>query len=253
MSLSRINIVLGFVLALIVVALIAAAGGDRSQPNIEFLPDMKRSPAYSAYEPNLNLPDKRTLQPPVAGTIARVERARYDEPTPIDAAVRILQNQIAHKLHYTPAPEDMILLMETHIRPRPLHYAPTPEDAVRAGDALINRLATEIDARQASIERGGNIFRVFCTPCHGGGGQGDGLVVQKGYPAPSQSLVTGNSTTMKDGQLFHIITYGKYPEATAEPPRYPRMPSFAPQLTPVQRWDVINYIRSLQRTAKPVE
>lgn len=208
MSISRVNIVLGVLLVVLVAALIAATGDDRSKPNVEFLPDMKRSPAYSAYAPNPDLPNNRTLQTPVTGTIARGE-----------------------------------MLMR---------YAPTPADAVRAGEELVNPFAEEGDERLASIRRGGNVYRVFCTPCHGGGGRGDGLVVRKGYPAPTESLVTGKSTKMQDGQLFHIVTYGKYPEATPEPPRYPRMPSFAPQLTPPQRWDVINYIRSLQ-AANPVD
>ena len=108
---------------------------------------------------------------------------------------------------------------------------------------------------QHSISQGGNIFRVSCVPCHGGSGKGDGQVVKRGYPAPSESLTTGTSTKMKDGQLFHIITYGKYPEGAKTPPRFPRMPSFASQLSPNQRWDVINYIRSMQeeKASEPVE
>ena len=82
---SRLNIVL-MVLLLGVVALLAmAAGGDRSKPNFEFLPDMKRSSAYSAYAPNPNLPNNRTLQPPVAGTIPRGEMPLHYSATAADA------------------------------------------------------------------------------------------------------------------------------------------------------------------------
>ena len=58
--------------------------------------------------------------------------------------------------------------------------------------------------------------------------------VRPGVPAPP-SLVTGNTTKMRDGQLFHIITYGRL-----------NMPSQAGLLAPEDRWAVILHIRSLQ-------
>ena len=51
-------------------------------------------------------------------------------------------------------------------------------------------------------------------------------------------MTTGKSMQMKDGQLFHIITYGQG-----------SMASYAVQLSPERRWDVINYVRSLQQQA----
>ena len=89
----------------------------------------------------------------------------------------------------------------------------------------------------ASVQRGGDIFRVFCITCHGPKGAGDGLVPQRGFPPPP-SMTTGKSMQMKDGQLFHIITYGQG-----------SMASYAVQLSPERRWDVINYVRSLQQQA----
>lgn len=120
----------------------------------------------------------------------------------------------------------------------PLHYAATDADALRAGRELHNPLVSKADR---AIERGAFVFQTFCIPCHGGGGRGDGPVTLRGYPAPP-SLVTGNTTKMPDGQLFHIMTYGRG-----------NMPSQAGLLSPQDRWGAILHIRSLQNpnTSKP--
>ncbi len=108
---------------------------------------------------------------------------------------------------------------------------------VRAGELLNNPYDPLSDEGRAAAERGAEVFRIFCTSCHGGGGAGDGVVAARGFPPPP-SMLTGKSVQMKDGQLFHILTYGQG-----------SMTSFAAQLTPDRRWDVINYVRSLQQQA----
>lgn len=118
----------------------------------------------------------------------------------------------------------------------PLHYGPGEAEAIRAGKELQNPLSAK-DAKL--VERGAHVFHVSCMPCHGSGAQGDGPVTQHGYPAPP-SLVTGNAIKMPDGQLFHIITYGRA-----------NMPPQAGLLSARDRWAVILFIRSLQPAAEP--
>jgi mono/diheme cytochrome c family protein len=117
----------------------------------------------------------------------------------------------------------------------PLHFAATPEDAARAGNTL--QSAVRLDDAQV-VSRGAIVFSNFCTPCHGGTGKGDGLVVQRGYPAPP-SLYADNARKIKDGQIFHILTYGQK-----------NMPAYASQLSPEDRWNVIAFVRSLQKQAQ---
>jgi mono/diheme cytochrome c family protein len=119
----------------------------------------------------------------------------------------------------------------------PAHFVPTPEDAARAGQTLLNPVPPG-DAR--AVARGAIVFVNFCVPCHGAAGKGDGMVVQRGYPAPP-SLLADNSLKIKDGQIFHILTYGQK-----------NMPSYAGQLSREDRWNVIAYVRSLQKQSKPV-
>jgi mono/diheme cytochrome c family protein len=93
---------------------------------------------------------------------------------------------------------------------------------------------------QANFADGKILFAHFCSPCHGLGGQGDGLVVQHGFPAsPSyskgQSSRGGAMKDLTDGKIYHTITYGVN-----------AMGSYASQLEPAERWKVIMYVHHLQ-------
>jgi mono/diheme cytochrome c family protein len=113
----------------------------------------------------------------------------------------------------------------------PIFYTPTPEDALRAGEELKNPWSA--DDQEVRL-KGGRLFGIYCTPCHGAGGAGDGNVAKRGYPPPP-SLFAERAMNMRDGQMFHILTYGQN-----------NMPPYNVQLTPEERWMVIAYVRSLQ-------
>ena len=114
----------------------------------------------------------------------------------------------------------------------PLHYAATDEDAIRAGDKLKSPFAPD---DPIALGRGEFIFRNFCTHCHGVSGSGDGPVPKRGFPPPA-SFLAQNIMELKDGAMFHSLTYGKG-----------NMPSHASQISRDDRWCVINYIRKLQK------
>lgn len=210
MNWSRLNLVLAALLAG-VLALVVAVRPDATQPNWEFLPEMKHSPAVQAFEVSSVFANGRTQQPAVVGTIPR-----------------------------------------GHM---PLHYAATKEDAVRAGEELLNPFQQRIAAAAsappaqagpgldpqaalaASVQRGTAIYQVACQSCHGANGTGDGPIAQRGFPPPPP-LPTGKSVQMQDGQLFHILTFGQG-----------SMSPMAAQLDRDQRWDVINFVRTLQAKA----
>ena len=113
----------------------------------------------------------------------------------------------------------------------PLHYEATQQDAERAGEELQNPYSMQdTDA----LERGERVYRNFCLPCHGPIGRGDGPVILRGYPAPPP-LISNRAIRMKDGQIFHIITYGQR-----------NMSPHATQISPEDRWKAILHIRTLQ-------
>lgn len=116
----------------------------------------------------------------------------------------------------------------------PLHYQAIPTDSLRAGVELKNPFSYD-DGR--ALDRGMFVYINFCQTCHGPLGLGDGTVTQRGFPAPL-SLIAPHAVGIKDGQIFHIVTYGQK-----------NMASYAAQISREDRWKVILYVRSLQRQA----
>ncbi|MEO6850993.1 MAG: cytochrome c [Mucilaginibacter sp.] len=93
---------------------------------------------------------------------------------------------------------------------------------------------------EGNLAEGKILFQHFCSPCHGVIGQGDGLVVQHGFPPPpsyskGQSSRGGAMKDLTDGKIYHTITYGVN-----------AMGSYASQLAPDERWKVVMYVHHLQ-------
>jgi mono/diheme cytochrome c family protein len=101
---------------------------------------------------------------------------------------------------------------------------------------LTNPLAGRADTQAA----GRQVFNTFCIPCHGPRGQGDGLVVSRGFPAPP-SLTAETAKGLSDAAIFQLLTLGRN-----------NMPPYRFQLSRLQRWQVIDYVRELQRGPTPV-
>jgi mono/diheme cytochrome c family protein len=116
----------------------------------------------------------------------------------------------------------------------PLHYEKSDADAKRAGEELKNPFSPD---RSQLADRGARLYRTFCQPCHGETGMGDGAVTKYGFPPPP-AFVSPNILAMKDGQMFHTITYGKG-----------NMPSLASQIGRDDRWMIILNVRALQERA----
>ncbi len=241
MNLTRINIVLA-VLLVLTTLLAVSLKVDYSKPNIEFLPTMVHSPAYHAYAANPNFPNGRTLQAPVAGTISRGDLPLYYTASKEDAVRAGLELK-------NPFALDAPIQIEQETTPAPTDA--TSKDAAKKKKKLTKEeLAEAMKSKKlvaaqlrlnSSIERGTEIYNTFCITCHGPSGLGDGPVTKRGFPPPPP-LPTGKSTEMKDGQLFHILTYGQG-----------SMAPMVSQLTRNRRWDVINYVRTMQKGKKPTE
>jgi len=87
---------------------------------------------------------------------------------------------------------------------------------------------------EAILRRGQERYEIFCTPCHGQTGQGNGIVVERGYPQPP-SFHIDRLRDERVGYLFDVISRG-----------FGRMPDYAPQIPVVDRWAIVSYIRALQ-------
>ncbi len=93
------------------------------------------------------------------------------------------------------------------------------------------------------MERGRQRFEVFCAPCHGLAGAGDGMVakraeeLQEGTWTPPASFHSELVRGRTDGHLFNTITNG-----------IRNMPAYAPQIPVEDRWAIVAYVRALQRS-----
>jgi mono/diheme cytochrome c family protein len=101
-----------------------------------------------------------------------------------------------------------------------------------AGEA---RKQNPVAVNESSLAAGGKIYARRCLACHGQKGNGDGPdAVDLGiHPAKLSDPAVREET---DGALFWKITVGKKP-----------MPSYSTRLSPTDRWNVINYLRTLAR------
>jgi len=84
------------------------------------------------------------------------------------------------------------------------------------------------------LARGRSQFQVFCSPCHGRTGRGDGMIVQRGFKAPS-SYHVDRLRQMPVGYFYDVITIG-----------FGAMADYAAQVPPKDRWAIAAYVKTLQ-------
>jgi mono/diheme cytochrome c family protein len=112
---------------------------------------------------------------------------------------------------------------------------PVPAGTVARGDLAREAAgATPPPVDAALLARGQEGFTVFCAPCHGAAGEGDGMIVRRGFPAPP-SYHTARLRTAPARHFYDVITDG-----------YGVMYSYADRVAPADRWAIAAYIRALQ-------
>ena len=109
-----------------------------------------------------------------------------------------------------------------------------PANTVARGDLVVTSSQTVPLAEL--LERGRDRYDIYCSPCHGYVGDGDGLVVQRGFKAPP-SLHNDRLRTVPDRYIYTVITQG-----------YGAMLDYAASVKPIDRWAIAAYIRALQRS-----
>ncbi len=192
--------------------ILAACGGEKDSPGIEYMPDMYRGPAVEAYVDY--------GQDPYYFDDSLVHAERNTQSARKAPVGTIAFNADPAKASYN----------------FPYPYANTPEDYERAG----LEVHSPLEMTQANVDKGKVIYTKFCLHCHGETGQGDGKVVTEGnYPVPPAYNGT-QLGTLPEGKMFHSLKYGKNVA----------MGSHAGQLSQEERWTVIQYVKFLQAGGK---
>jgi mono/diheme cytochrome c family protein len=113
-------------------------------------------------------------------------------------------------------------------------------------DQWATEFPKEIPLTAETMDRGENRYEIFCSPCHGLGGDGQGMInvradrvgaTATGWVAPS-NITQKSFATQPHGQLFNTITHG-----------IRSMPGYATQIKESDRWAIVFYLRALQRSA----
>jgi mono/diheme cytochrome c family protein len=157
--------------------------------------DMHDQPRYKPLAGTDFFGDGRSARPMIAGT---VPRGRTSLGAPDPAYLRIDQARYTGKIN----DED-------------IDYFPFP-------------------IARADLERGQQRFNIYCSPCHSRIGDGNGMVVRRGY-RQAASYHTEKLMNAPVGHFFDVITNG-----------FGAMPSYASRVEPDDRWRIAAYIRVLQ-------
>ncbi|PWB67139.1 MAG: menaquinol oxidoreductase [Deltaproteobacteria bacterium] len=96
-------------------------------------------------------------------------------------------------------------------------------------------LKNPVSPTEGNLSKGKELFGIFCVPCHGDSGKGDGPVGKKYVPTPADLGPSGHGAHHPDGTLFVVISNGAG-----------GMPSFRADLAPVERWQIVAYLRTLK-------
>jgi hypothetical protein len=113
--------------------------------------------------------------------------------------------------------------------------AERPDDVLftgRSGDELATELPMELN--EVLLKRGEERFDIFCSVCHGRTGDGNGMIVQRGYRQPP-TFHGDRLRGVAVGHFFDVMSSG-----------FGAMPSYALQVSPEDRWAIAAYIRALQ-------
>ncbi len=110
-------------------------------------------------------------------------------------------------------------------------YAQSTWKAPKDADQLTNPLSNDA----ASIKKGKKIYIQMCVICHGAKGKGDGIAGSSLSPKPA-NFTLNEVQKQTDGAIFWKLTEGNTP-----------MAAYKEILTETQRWEVVNYIRTLKK------
>ena len=163
-----------------------------------FFPGMDHQPKLRPQEPNHFFANGVSSQLPPAGTVAR------SQPIPtIDGDVYACED------------------------------SPVNTGCVAGTTNFVD--TNPLPVNEALLQRGHERFDIYCAPCHGRLGDGNGITKQIGVMPAVANLHDKRIVELTDGEIFHTVTYGKGVMGAA-----------GPLVPTADRWAIIAYLRALQ-------
>ena len=168
------------------------------QPPIEVFPDMDRQLKLRPQQPNDFFTNGLSSQLPPPGTVARSEPIQT-----VNGAVY------------------------------PFEDAPVNTGRVTGSTNFVE--TNPLSVTGPLLQRGRERFNIYCTPCHGAPGDGNGITRKIGVMPTVANLQDKRIVEMADGEIFNTITHGKG-----------LMGAHGPMVPVADRWAIIAYLRALQ-------
>lgn len=183
----------------------ARARVDRTEdPRVHIFQDMDIQPKLKAQDPSEVFADGRAMRLPIAGTVAR---GRLNEDDHFYRGFTRTLNAMTGKYDV----------------------------------AFVESLPPQVQLTPQLLNRGRERFGIYCAPCHGDDGYGNGSInaraIEKAEPkwVPAANLHTDAVRGRADGHLFNTITNG-----------IRNMAGYGSQISPADRWAIVAYLRALQ-------
>ena len=192
-----------YMLAFGVVLLVSVMGfrGLRStRPPIEVFPDMDRQAKYKPQAASKFFADGRADRPIPAGTV--------------------------------PYGRDDAKADPAYLRADDFRY-----EGKLADGSFGRGLPAGVEVTEVFVRRGQSRYQIYCAPCHGALGDGNGITKSYGM-LTTPTYHDDRLRAMAEGEIFNTITHGKN-----------TMMAYADKLSPDDRWAVVAYMRALQRAA----
>lgn len=190
---------------LVIVAITAAAftivgipGHLSRKPPLEVFPDMDRQAKLRPEKPFDFLPNGLSSQLPPAGTVVR--------SAPVETAEGAVYS-----------------------------YQDVPFNTGRVAGTTNFVELNPLPVNAALLQRGREQFDIYCAPCHGRLGDGNGITKKIGVMPAVISLHDKRIVDMADGEIFNTVTHGKG-----------LMGAYGPLVAAQDRWAIIAYTRALQ-------
>ena len=184
--------------------------------------DMHDQPKFIPLRSSEFFSDRRSARYPVPGTVSRTADGVTPE-CPASGAELCSESQIVDREQLDPS-----------------SYFLTGKHNNVYGNELPLPSGTA-DERLQVLLRGQQRFNIYCTPCHSRVGDGNGMIVQRGYKRPP-SFHVQRLRNAPLGYLYDVISSG-----------FGGMPDYAAQIKPADRWAIAAYIRALQLSQKATE
>ena len=157
-----------------------------------------------------------------------------------------------HQAKYKPQAESKFFADGRADRPTPAGTVPFGRDSnkadpdfLKADDAryagknadgsFVRGFPAGLEVTETFVKRGQDRYQIYCAPCHGALGDGNGITKSYGMVA-TPTYHDERLRTMPDGEFYNTITHGKN-----------TMFPYADKLSPDERWAVVAYVRALQR------